>query len=86
VVPQNTGASVASPANNAWAVAGTAMEGTVAALKGTSWKKAVVQETGCKKDHGVVKSGLMVVLQMFRLLHGKGKKLQLWLRLTDGVS
>jgi transcriptional repressor NF-X1 len=49
VVPQNTGASVASPANNAWAVAGTAMEGTVAALKGTSWKKAVVQETGCKK-------------------------------------
>jgi len=50
VVPQNTGASVASPANNAWAVAGTAMEGTVAAFKGTSWKKAVVQETGCRKD------------------------------------
>ncbi|KAJ6295056.1 hypothetical protein OIU76_023035 [Salix suchowensis] len=50
VVPQNTGASLASPAYNACAVAGTAMEGAGAALKGTSWKKAVVQESGCRKD------------------------------------
>ncbi|KAJ6373772.1 hypothetical protein OIU78_029455 [Salix suchowensis] len=41
VVPQNTGASLASPAYNACAVAGTAMEGAGAALKGTSWKKAI---------------------------------------------
>ena len=50
VVPQNSGASMGSPATNAWGTAGTAKEGTITALKGTSWKKAVVQESGWRED------------------------------------